>query len=274
MPTVLITGCSSGIGRALADTFRDAGYEVWATARKPEDVTVLAAAGFAARELDVNDSEALKRLADELEDRHGRLDMLINNAGYGAMGPLLDGGVDALRQQFETNVFAVIGVTRALFPLLRRARGLVVNIGSVSGVLVTPFAGAYCASKAAVNALSDALRLELAPFGIQVMEVQPGAIASQFASNAQRQADQVLAADSAWWPLREQVQARARASQDRPTPAAVFAKGVLAATGKRKVPAVVRLGNGSTALPLMARLLPRRMLDWVLRKRFGLLRPL
>jgi len=274
MPTVLITGCSSGIGRALADAFRDAGHEVWATARKPEDVAQLAAAGFTARQLDVNDGQALTQLAEELEASHGRLDMLINNAGYGAMGPLLDGGVDAMRQQFETNVFAVVGVTRALFPLLRRARGLVVNIGSVSGVLVTPFAGAYCASKAAVNALSDALRLELAPFGIRLMEVQPGAIASQFASNAQRQADQVLAVDSPWWPLREYVQARARASQDRPTPAAVFAQGVLAATRKTAVPAVVRLGNGSTALPLIARLLPRRLLDWVLRKRFGLLRPL
>jgi NAD(P)-dependent dehydrogenase (short-subunit alcohol dehydrogenase family) len=274
MPTVLITGCSSGIGRALADAFRDAGHEVWATARKPDDVEQLSAAGFTARQLDVNDGEALRRLADELEAQHGRLDMLINNAGYGAMGPLLDGGVEALRQQFETNVFAVVGVTRALFPLLRRARGLVVNIGSVSGVLVTPFAGAYCASKAAVHALSDALRLELAPFGIQVVEVQPGAIASQFASNAQRQADEVLAADSAWWPLREHVQARARASQDKPTSAAVFAQGVLAAVGKSPAPAVVRLGNGSTALPLMARLLPTRLLDWALRKRFGLLRPL
>ncbi|MBS6056426.1 MAG: SDR family oxidoreductase [Stenotrophomonas maltophilia] len=237
---------------------------------QPEDVEQLNAAGFTARQLDVNDSEALARLAEELVN----LDILINNAGYGAMGPLLDGGVDALRQQFETNVFAVVGVTRALFPQLRRSRGLVVNIGSVSGVLVTPFAGAYCASKAAVHALSDALRLELAPFGVQVMEVQPGAIASQFASNAQRQAEQVLAADSAWWPLREHVQARARASQDKPTSAAVFAQGVLAAVGKSPVPAVVRLGNGSTALPLMARLLPRRVLDWALRKRFGLLRPL
>ncbi|WP_110991676.1 SDR family oxidoreductase [Pseudomonas sichuanensis] len=274
MPTVLITGCSSGIGRALADAFRDAGHEVWATARKLDDVDTLLAAGFAARQLDVNDSEALTRLADELQDRHDGLDILINNAGYGAMGPLLDGGVEAMRQQFETNVFALVGVTRALFPLLRRSRGLVVNIGSVSGVLVTPFAGAYCASKAAVHGLTDVLRLELAPFGIRVMEVQPGAIASQFASNAQQQAEQVLASDSPWWPLREQVQARARASQDRPTSAAVFAQRLLAATRKSPVPALVRIGNGSTALPLMARVLPQRLLDWVLRKRFGLLRPL
>ncbi|WP_060483232.1 SDR family oxidoreductase [Pseudomonas sp. NBRC 111119] len=270
MPTVLITGCSSGIGRALADAFRDAGHEVWATARKPEDVERLAAAGFTARPLDVNDPQALTRLAEELPT----LDILINNAGYGAMGPLLDGGVDAMQRQFQTNVFALVGVTRALFPLLRRSRGLVVNIGSVSGVLVTPFAGAYCASKAAVHALTDALRLELAPFGVRVMEVQPGAIASQFASHAQHEAEQLLAPTSPWWPLREQIQARARASQDRPTPAASFAQGVLAATRRSPVPVLVRLGNGSTALPLLARVLPRRLLDWVLRKRFGLLRGL
>lgn len=273
-PVALITGCSSGIGRALADAFKVAGYSVWACARKANDVDALNVAGFTGVQLDVNDEAAVARLGERLQQETGRLDVLINNAGYGAMGPLLDGGVEAMRQQFETNVFALVGVTQALFPLLRRSRGLVVNIGSVSGVLVTPFAGAYCASKAAVHGLSDALRLELAPFGVRVMEVQPGAIASQFASNAQQQAEQVLASSSPWWPLREQVQARARASQDRPTPAAVFAQGLLAATRKSPVPALVRIGNGSTALPLMARLLPQRLLDWVLRKRFGLLRPL
>ncbi len=274
MPVVLITGCSSGIGRALADSFKSAGYDVWATARKADDVATLIKAGFSSRQLDVNDEDALVRLADAIETAHGGLDILINNAGYGAMGPLLDGGVEAMQRQFETNVFALIGVTRALFPLLRRNRGLVVNIGSVSGVLVTPFAGAYCASKAAVHALSDALRLELAPFGIGVMEVQPGAIASSFASNAGREAEQVLAQDSPWWPLREQVRARARASQDRPTPASAFAQGLLKAVQQRTPPDLLRLGNGSRALPLLASVLPKRLLEKVLKKRFGLDRSL
>lgn len=273
-PVAFVTGCSSGIGRALADAFQRAGYRVWASARKEDDVRALAEAGFQAVQLDVNDAAALARLAEELEVEAAGLDVLVNNAGYGAMGPLLDGGVEAMRRQFETNVFAVVGVTRALFPLLRRKSGLVVNVGSVSGVLVTPFAGAYCASKAAVKALSDALRLELAPLGIRVMEVQPGAIASQFASHAQQQAQQVLAPESPWWPLREHIQARARASLDRPTPTAVFAQGVLKATQRSPVPARVRLGNGSTALPLMACLVPQRLLDKVLRKRFGLSRTL
>jgi NAD(P)-dependent dehydrogenase (short-subunit alcohol dehydrogenase family) len=270
MPVALITGCSSGIGRALADAFKTAGYTVWASARKAEDVAVLQAAGFTAVQLDVNDGAALEQLSEQINQQHGGLDVLINNAGYGAMGPLLDGGVPAMQRQFETNVFAIVGVTRALFPVLRRAKGLVVNIGSVSGVLVTPFAGAYCASKAAVHALSDALRMELAPFGVRVMEVQPGAIASSFAKNAGAEAEQLISEQSPWFPLREGIRARAKASQDNPTPASEFAAGLLKAAQHSKTPRLIRLGNGSRALPLLAGLLPKGLLESGLMKRFGL----
>lgn len=273
-PVAFITGCSSGIGRALADAFQAAGYSVWACARKPEDLATLSAAGFVAVELDVNDAAAVKRASARLEQEAGRLDVLINNAGYGAMGPLLDGGAEALRRQFETNVFSLIELTRACFPLLRASRGLVVNIGSVSGVMVTPFAGAYCASKAAVHALSDALRMELAPFAIEVMEVQPGAIASSFGSNASREAEALIAESSAWWPLREGIRARAKASQDHPTPAGEFAAVLLAAVQQRKRPRLLRIGNGSLALPLLTALLPKALLEKVLMKRFGLNRQL
>lgn len=269
-PSVLITGCSSGIGRALADAFRAAGYAVWATARKDSDLAALEQAGFHAVQLDVNDGDALQQLATRLSEEIGGLDVLINNAGYGAMGPLLDGGVEAMQRQFETNVFSIVGVTRAFFPLLRRSRGLVVNIGSVSSVLVTPFAGAYCASKAAVHALSDALRMELAPFSIEVMEVQPGAIASSFGANASQQAEALIREDSPWWPLRDGIRARAKASQDNPTPANDFATQLLAAVQRDTRPRLLRLGNGSRALPLLATLLPKALLERVLRKRFGL----
>lgn len=269
-PVAFVTGCSSGIGRALADAFQRAGYRVWASARKEDDVRALAEAGFQAVQLDVNDAAALARLAEELEVEAAGLDVLVNNAGYGAMGPLLDGGVEAMRRQFETNVFAVVGVTRALFPLLRRKSGLVVNVGSVSGVLVTPFAGAYCASKAAVHALSDALRLELAPFGVEVLEVQPGAIASNFGASASREMDSVVDERSPWWPLRRQIQARAAASQDNPTPAEDFARQLLAAVQRRPRPPLVRIGNGSRALPALARWMPHGLLARLLKKRFGL----
>ena len=269
-PVALITGCSSGIGRALADAFQAGGYRVFAAARKGADLEALSAAGFTAIKLDVNDAADIARASERLSAEAGRLDVLINNAGYGAMGPLLDGGAEAMRQQFETNVFSLVELTRACFPLLRASRGLVVNIGSVSGVMVTPFAGAYCASKAAVHALTDALRLELAPFAIDVMEVQPGAIASSFGASASAQAEQLIRENSPWWPLREGIRARARASQDKPTPAEDLAATLLAAVRKSKRPALLRIGNGSRALPLLARWVPRSLLDKVLSKRFGL----
>jgi len=270
MSVVLITGCSSGIGRAMADAFKSAGHEVWTTARKPVDVQALAAAGFRAVELDVNDSAAIARLAAGLEQQGKGLDVLINNAGYGGIGPLLDGGVEGMRRQFETNVFSIVGVTGALFPLLRQNKGMVVNIGSVSGVLVTPFAGAYCASKAAVHAMSDALRMELAPFGMHVMEVQPGAIDTHFTKNASHEAERVIREGSPWWPLREGIRARANASQGNPTPASDFARDVLDAVQQARPPRLLRSGNGSRALPLMELLLPKALLEKILSKRFKL----
>jgi short-subunit dehydrogenase len=149
-----------------------------------------------------------------------------------------------------------------------------VNIGSVSGVLVTPFAGAYCASKAAVHALTDALRLELAPFSIEVMEVQPGAIASSFGANASQQAEQLIDEASPWWPIRDGIRARANASQDNPTPTSHFARNLLNAVQRKSRPNLLRLGNGSRSMPLLAALLPKALLENVLKKRFGLNRSL
>ncbi|MCY1393992.1 short chain dehydrogenase [compost metagenome] len=137
-------------------------------------------------------------------------------------------------------------------------------------MLVTPFAGAYCASKAAVHALSDALRLELAPFGIRLMEVQPGAIASSFGANANREMENVVDEHSPWWPLRESIRARANASQDKPTPASEFARQLLHAVRTQPERRLLRIGNGSRALPFLARWLPAALVDKALKRRFGL----
>lgn len=269
-PVALITGCSSGIGRALADAFKADGYRVFAAARKDADLDALSAAGFAAVRLDVNNAADIANACTQVQNEAGRLDVLINNAGYGAMGPLLDGGAEGMRRQFETNVFSLVELTRACFPLLRASRGLVVNIGSISSVLITPFAGAYCASKAAVHALSGSLRMELAPFGIEVMEVQPGAIESSFGASAIQSVEELVNEQSPWWPVREGIRTRANASQDNPTPASEFAAILLAAVHKPKRPALLRIGNGSRALPLMVSLLPRRLVERLMSKRFGL----
>lgn len=270
MPRVLITGCSSGIGRALANTFRAAGHDVWASARKPEDVAQLAIEGFNAVQLDVNDPTQLMQLFERLTHEGGGLDVLINNAGYGVMGPVLEAGAVSLQRQFETNVSSVVGVTRALLSHLRRNNGLVINIGSVSGVLATPFAGAYCASKAAVHALSDVLRMELAPFGIRVMEVQPGAIASSFAKNAIDQVELLINEQSPWWPMREAIRQRTNFSRTNPTAAKQLAEAVLRAAQKTKPPALLRYGKSSQLMPFLAFWLPTGMRQKILMRRFGL----
>lgn len=268
-PVALITGCSSGIGKALAEAFLQQGYQVWATARRPETLTELEARGAIAVALDVNDPQQLAACAERLRQQAGRLDVLVNNAGYGAMGPVLDADRETLLRQFDTNVFAPLQLVRACADLLRNAGGLVVNIGSVSGVTTTPFSGVYCASKAALHALSDALRLELQPFGIQVLTVLPGAIASEFGSNASAA---ITMAEGSWFkPWEKAVQARARASQNASsTPASAFAAELIRHVRNPARPPEVLIGSGSRRLVALKRWLPTRLVDRQLRKRFGL----
>ncbi len=267
---VLITGCSSGIGRALALAFHARGCTVWATARSEQTLQPLAAAGLHTATLDVCDAEAISAVRQRIEAQHGAVDILVNNAGYGQMGPLLDLDAASVRAQFETNVVALHAVTRAFAPaMMARRRGLVVQLGSVSGVLVTPFAGAYCASKAAVHALADALRMELAPFGVRVMTVQPGAIRSDFGASASRSLD-ATAAGSAYAPVADGIAARANASQQHALSAEALAQRIVDAALRRRPPARLRAGGGARLLPLLAHVLPQRLRDRVLSRRFGL----
>ncbi|SDU24660.1 SDR family oxidoreductase [Halopseudomonas salegens] len=265
----LITGCSTGIGRALAEVCLEQGYQVWATARRPETLEPLVAKGAIAMQLDVNDSEQLLACAERIRNEAGRLDLLINNAGYGAMGPLLDADRDTLLKQFDTNVFAPIQLTRACADLLREAKGLIVNIGSVSGITTTPFSGVYCASKAALHALSEALRMELHPFGIKVLTVQPGAIASDFGNNASAA---ITLQEGSWFkPWEKAVQARAKASQKASsTSARDFAVELMRYVKNPLRPETALIGTSSRSMVRMKRWLPTSILEAQLRKRFGL----
>lgn len=265
-PVALVTGCSSGIGRALALALLQAGYQVIATARQPQALADLAAAGIQTMALDVDDPTQITAVLQQISAQQQRLDLLINNAGFGAIGPLFDQNGSTLQQQFQTNVFALVELTRQALPLLRQSQGTVVNIGSVSAKLVTPFAGAYCASKAAVHALTQAMQMELAPFKIRVLLAITGAINTGFADRAQREAEQALAAASWWAPYQKGLLKRARASQNRPTPVDRYANALVQAI---QTPGLtqVRLGSGSLLLPILA-LLPQRLLQWILRRSF------
>lgn len=267
-PVVLISGCSSGIGRALAERFHQEGCRVWATARNPERIRDLADQGMRTHALDVTSSDSIAACVAAVEAEHGAVDMLVNNAGIPVMGPTAEVALEDLRAIWETNLTGVVALTQAVIPqMVARGSGRIVNIGSVSGILTTPFAGPYCASKAALHHLNDALRMELAPFGLEVLLIQPGGIASGFGDAARAQTG------AGQWRLyadyREGIARRAGASQENSTPATEFARDCVAAVLASRPQPVVRIGSGSGLLPRLAKL-PLRVKDRLLMKRFGL----
>ncbi len=266
---VLITGCGSGIGKALALAFHAQGHVVCATARRLQTMQDLASAGIHTLAMDVTEAADIQRVLAALHSSGRHVGTLVNNAGYGAMGPMLDLPGSEWQKQFDVNLFAPMALTRAVLPeMIRRRRGKIVNISSVSGVMPTPFAGAYCASKAALNAASDAMRMELRPLGIAVVTVQPGGIQSAF---GERAADDVkLAPDSPYQAIRDGVLSRANESQVGATPAALFASELVKRLDQPNPPALIRLGQKSTLLPLMKWLLPTAWLDRMLMGRFHL----
>ena len=189
---VLVTGCSSGIGRAVAERLTAAGYTVVATARDVESLDDVGATTKLA--LDVTDPCAVEAAVEATLKRHGRIDVLVNNAGYAVRGAIEEVPDDALRQMFDVNVFGVLRMVRAVAPVLRRqGAGRIITIGSIAGKISTPANGIYSASKYAIEGLSDALRLELGPFGVAVSLVEPGAIETQFELTSQRRSGVVLA---------------------------------------------------------------------------------
>lgn len=194
---IVITGASTGIGAACARYLDGLGFTVWAGVRRKEDGEALARSTSARLRvllLDVTDPDSITAATRTLTEAlpEAGLAGLVNNAGISVAGPLELLPIAEVRTQFEVNVMGALALTQALLPLLRRARGRIVNISSIAGLAATPFLGAYCSSKFALEAMSDALRLELAPWGIAVALVEPGAIQSQIWQRATMSATRTL----------------------------------------------------------------------------------
>jgi NAD(P)-dependent dehydrogenase (short-subunit alcohol dehydrogenase family) len=183
--TVLITGCSSGIGRATAERLAAAGWTVYATARKPETLADLEARGCRTLALDVTDEASMQAAVSAIEGEHGSIGALINNAGYSQSGAIETVPMEKVRAQFETNVFGLVRLTQLVLPGMRQRRsGRIVNLSSMGGKLVFPGGGFYHATKYAVEAISDALRFEVKGFGVDVVLVEPGLIRTEFGTTA------------------------------------------------------------------------------------------
>lgn len=179
----LVTGASSGIGAATARALVAAGFVTYASARRPERLAELEAAGCRALRLDVTDEASMMAVVHAVEAEHGAVDVLVNNAGYGEMGAIEEVGLAAWRRQFETNVFGLVRLTQLVLPGMRaRGWGRIINIGSGGGEFTFPLAGAYHATKYALEAISDALRFEVAPFGIDVVLIQPSGVRTPLAA--------------------------------------------------------------------------------------------
>ncbi|MFG2631676.1 SDR family NAD(P)-dependent oxidoreductase [Streptomyces sp. NPDC048473] len=180
---VLITGCSSGVGEATAWRFLRAGQPVYATARDADSLAELAAAGAVTLRLDVTDEASMAEVVKRVESEHGAVGILVNNAAYGIQGAVEATGLDDARRQFETNFFGLVGLSQLTLPGMRSRRtGRIINVASMGGHFSLPGAGFLHASKYAVEAISDALRLELRGFGIRVVIVEPGPIRTPFPS--------------------------------------------------------------------------------------------
>ncbi len=182
---VLITGCSTGIGRASALRLARSGWSVYATARRLESIADLADAGCHTLALDVTDEQSMQTAVQEVEAAEGAVGVLINNAGYSQSGAIETVPLDAVRRQFETNIFGLVRLTQIVLPKMRSQRwGKIVNLGSMGGRLSFPGGGHYHATKYALEAISDALRFELRGFGIDVILLEPGLITTEFGDAA------------------------------------------------------------------------------------------
>ncbi len=205
---VLITGCSTGIGRDVAEHLTRANFTVVATARHPETLDGLGAA--LKLPLDVTDPESIARAVAEVVGHYGRIDVLVNNAGYAIRAAVEELPEESVRDMFDVNVLGMIRMVRAVVPHMRPQRaGPIIIIGSIAGKLVMPVNGAYSATKFAEEALADAMRLELLPFGIRVVLIEPGNIDTNFAATSIVHSDEILSnPDSPYRPLYEEYKQR------------------------------------------------------------------
>ncbi|MBK3565207.1 SDR family NAD(P)-dependent oxidoreductase [Streptomyces sp. MBT62] len=268
----VVTGCDSGIGKELARELHRRGRTVYATGLRTEAMDDLAATGLRVTALDVTDPADVNALVKRLAADGETVDLLVNNAGYGAMGPVIEMPISDVRRQYEVNVFGLLTTTQRLAQgMIEAGHGTIVNIGSTSGVLTSPFAGVYCSTKSAVHALTDAMRMELAPFGIAVVRIEPNRIRSRFGDTATAGLAARISAESRYFRLRDAMTSRAQGSQTgNSMPAHEFARKVADAVLSDKPPVRLRLGRELWTYTVLKPFLPSRRIDAILSKRFGL----
>jgi NAD(P)-dependent dehydrogenase (short-subunit alcohol dehydrogenase family) len=270
--TALVTGASSGIGEATALKLHELGYTVYGAARRAERLQQLASRGIRPLAMDVTDDDSMRAGVEQIVAETGRLDVLVNNAGYGSYGAIEDVPLDEARRQFDVNVFGAMRLTQLVLPHMREQRsGTVVNISSMGGKIHTPLGGWYHGTKFAVEALSDCLRLEVKPFGIDVVVIEPGSIKTEWGEIA---AEALLAASGSG-AYADQAKAMARslgadATSRLRSPPTVIANAIAKAVTARRPKTRYAVGFAAKPLIGLRRLLPDRAFDTVIARATGL----
>ncbi len=272
---VLVTGCSTGIGRATAERLARGGHTVYATARRLESIEDLAAKGCKTLALDVCDEASMRAGVEAVEKAEGAVGVLVNNAGYGSEGAIEEVPMEEVRRQFETNVFGLARMCQLVLPGMRRQGwGRIVNLSSMGGRMTLPGGGFYHATKYAVEALSDALRFEVASFGVHVVVIEPGAIKTEFGDTAIARIRALGgAAESPYAKFNESLVSNIRGAYEGPMAALAgeaddvaraIEKAVTAKRPRTRYPVTL----GARLLMGMRRWLPDRGFDAFLRSQF------
>lgn len=265
---VLITGASTGIGKDTALRLANRGMKVYAAARRVELIQAYATDLIIPIQLDVTDAVRMKNIVDEIEQKEGRIDILINNAGYGSYGAIEDVSIEEGAYQFDVNVIAVARLTQLVLPIMRAQQsGKIVNISSIAGKIYEPLGSWYHATKFAIEGMSDSLRIELEPHGIDVIIIEPGPIMTEWNAIAREN----LMKTSGHGPYSQQASTLAKMLQkfDR-TPygtessvvATVIEKSILANKPKTRYP----VGKGAKTMMFMRKCLSDRMVDFLLKR--------
>src|SRR6516164_5958859 len=261
--TAFVTGASAGIGEAAARALLAAGYRVFAGARRLDRMAELATAGATLLKLDLTDNASIVAAVNAIKSEAGRIDVLVNNAGYGSYGALEDVPLAEARRQFEVNVFGLARLCQLVLPMMRAQKsGKIVNITSIGGKIWEPLGGWYHATKFAVEGLSDCLRVEVAPFGIDVIVIEPGAIRTEWAGIA-REGLLQMSGNGAYGELAKRharMLATAKTSS-LASPPEVVARTIVRAVNARRPKTRYATGGGARTILFLRTILPDRMFD-------------
>lgn len=278
--SVVITGASSGIGRASVELMSQAGWQVFATVRKPADQDKLRSQNIVPVLMDVEDPASISAAGQEIESQLGGsgLDGLVNCAGIGVARPVEYASLDDIRQIFEINVFGQIAVTQALSRLLRQNRGRIVNVTSIGVNIAIPFGGLLNSSKSAFAMLSDSLRLELRPFGVRVIAIEPGAIATPAVEKTLGDIEKVIEnmpaeAQAQYGEMLRNFGQKAYAREKSGSPPEVVARAVHHALTSTRPRIRYRVGKHAKLLATLPKVLPESLLDLLRAEMFGLKAP-